>query len=472
MIMEAFSYNHHTRYCSNVEDISQSVMDTVCEEYFTERVAKKTYSLITKNVLLLDWCVIKNNLTTRLINHAEFADRVENIKYSLSAGVINWMHRIPSTSALTDIPIDNIRKRLHGLVELHPDLVDWNYISKNCHQRDISIWQHRLDWYAVSKFNSLSDNIIIKYANRLDWRAVCRYQNLTVNTVSQCEHLMKWNDYSWNISPNVEVLLVYKNKINWNILSQSPYCVTDVLLQFSSVINWWFVSKRMIVTPDEEILRIIQHLGYNSELTHALIENSECMETLVNAQNFLRRYSNFINPKILIRYMMSNTDSGLFNTNHGCDYYRKWYKIVKINSTKDDEADISSSRVYNKKYIKCTIEVNDKCFDTVVKLIESVKKIYDSTIPKRCCNGGELRKCFEFNRSYGVVSVENNPNSVWHTGICVICMDETKSVNVTFDQCQHAVACLNCVENMLKSSSPYANTCPYCRKKFNKITIT
>lgn len=436
------------------------------------------YKYLCENCTRMNWGLVESYLYV----HRHQEDTVRRIKYFLTLGMIMVVRNDCSPPHANQqqcrVATDSGErlKRVAAFTKRFNKVVDWSFVGKVANCDELNVWKHRLDWTEVCRYNSLSSVAIRKFHDILDWRALCRFQPLDLYIVVEYETHILWDEYSLNIAPNADVLDVFKDKIHWDLLSASPYCTVELLLRFNQHIDWWIVSVNNIACPNVEVLNVVRSLGRQRVLTRALIQLTESDNTdnVDACQQFLRSYSTYLDPFVLITYMMRNRSTPLLNTVTGIDYYRRWYYIIRgsgfvfptevpVDTVTPHAASVLPvpTTRSSQPRIRCTLAVDALRLSDTLRVMKSYKQMYNtnSFVKYTCCVTNDIRKC-------NALLASNVENFVWHTGTCVVCLDENVAINIVLLPCRHAVTCHECTENLIGCFA-----CPYCRNTIKEIIM-
>lgn len=111
-------------------------------------------------------------------------------------------------------------------------------------------------WKEVSQRESLSMEILEKYADRLDWEEISGNQNIiwTINGISKFANRLDWEEFSRSCPENLiseTTLQKYAGKWDWKQLSNRDvvYNNWNLLEKFADKVNWsevitnWNIEK-------------------------------------------------------------------------------------------------------------------------------------------------------------------------------------------------------------------------------------
>ncbi|MDE6093985.1 MAG: hypothetical protein K2F61_04300, partial [Muribaculaceae bacterium] len=100
-------------------------------------------------------------------------------------------------------------------------------------------------WKEVSQRESLSMEILEKYADRLDWEEISGNQNIiwTINGISKFANRLDWEEFSRSCPENLiseTTLQKYAGKWDWKQLSNRDvvYNNWNLLEKFADKVNW------------------------------------------------------------------------------------------------------------------------------------------------------------------------------------------------------------------------------------------
>lgn len=115
------------------------------------------------------------------------------IQCPISCTLRNIIHlRLTRLNYISWVKILNLKCCTIDFVEQFSGYVCWTQVSKliPLNDKDIVRLKYKLNFYTISSYQKLSEEIILMFADRLDWRRLCKKQTLTENIIVQCTNLI------------------------------------------------------------------------------------------------------------------------------------------------------------------------------------------------------------------------------------------------------------------------------------------
>lgn len=140
-------------------------------------------------------------------------------------------------------------------------------------------------WKEVSQRESLSMEMLEKYADRLDWEEISGNQNInwTINGIGKFANRLDWEEFSRSCPENLiseTTLQKYAGKWDWKQLSNRDvvYNNWSLLEKFADKVNWSeVITNWNIEKPIDFFARFQQYIPMakfqDSRLWDAIVEN-------------------------------------------------------------------------------------------------------------------------------------------------------------------------------------------------------
>lgn len=441
---------------SAADELTRSLIESMSASNVVS-IGKTSCDALSSYSAVLNWNTIRS-----CINDSSIYDETKRaIVFSITDGMMTWLNE--ARTVFVQDARRAICRRIHACMDAYHNIIDWGQVSRRCCAEDALALEHRIDWSALSRFNVMRPSSLWRLSEKLDWDLVCRYQYLPLCLVRANLHRMNWSQYSQSYCPNVEVLKRYHRQIDWNVLSSLNSCSHHVVNECADYVNWRKICIRVVrELADYMMITMIDKYNHRDDLTQVVIDMAE--GRLPNSpkaptvQWFFRRYERYMNPFMIMRHMRTNCTSYLLATVHGADYYNRWSEII---------VDIQHGRG---PMVITTNRYSNLC-DVVKSSVHAMESLRGRS-KQQCHNedGDVVKKCERLLNIKNVYRYYHhhldNVEFVWHSNVCVVCIDENKSVNVILFPCKHAVLCTTCITSMLPVLK-----CPYCREQIKDIVL-
>jgi hypothetical protein len=132
-----------------------------------------------------------------------------------------------------------IEKKLKYLDQLSEDewsnlLVEYQY---ELDEEFLDMFKHKIDWYMVCVYQTLSEEYIFNNKANLCWRPILLHQNLTFTLIDMFMNEIDWEIFSSGRILPEEIIEYYEDKLLWDYLVIKDPSET-FLLRYCDKINW------------------------------------------------------------------------------------------------------------------------------------------------------------------------------------------------------------------------------------------
>ena len=70
---------------------------------------------------------------------------------------------------------------------------DWEFYKKNkLFEEFIREFQDKVNWYYISKYQTLSENFIREFQDKVNWKVISHYQKLSENFIREFQDRVDW----------------------------------------------------------------------------------------------------------------------------------------------------------------------------------------------------------------------------------------------------------------------------------------
>jgi len=92
---------------------------------------------------------------------------------------------------------------------------------------DMFKYYEYLDWYDISRYQSLSEPFIIKYQNKIRWYWISYFQSLSEDFITKFQNYVDWDWISFKQTLSENFITKFQNYVNWDFILNKYYNLSD-----------------------------------------------------------------------------------------------------------------------------------------------------------------------------------------------------------------------------------------------------
>ena len=95
-------------------------------------------------------------------------------------------------------------------------LINWGYfIEQDLTEEFIEKFQHKLNWFYISKKKYLSEKFIEKFQHKLNWKKISQHQKLSEEFIEKFQDKVDWINISTSQKLSEKFIEKFKDKVVW-----------------------------------------------------------------------------------------------------------------------------------------------------------------------------------------------------------------------------------------------------------------
>ena len=100
-----------------------------------------------------------------------------------------------------------------------------------------------VDWYRISKFQKLSEELIEKLFDKVDWYYISKYQTLSESFIEKYCDKVNWCYISINQTLSEEFIDKYIDKVYWCFISKYQTLSEEFIEKHYDKVDWYNISR-------------------------------------------------------------------------------------------------------------------------------------------------------------------------------------------------------------------------------------
>ena len=123
----------------------------------------------------------------------------------------------------------------------------------NC---SIEEFQNKVNWFEISKYQTLSENFIREFKDKVEWDWISIYQKLSEDFIKEFQNKVDWIEISANQILSEDFIREFQDKVYWDHISGWQTLSEDFIRKFQDRLDWISISIFQILS--EEFIREFQ----------------------------------------------------------------------------------------------------------------------------------------------------------------------------------------------------------------------
>ena len=118
-------------------------------------------------------------------------------------------------------------------------VVDWYYISiyQKLSEELIDKYNNKVNWFCISEYQKLSEEFIDKYSNKVYWEYISNYQILSEEFIDKYSNKVNWFCISKYQKLSEEFIEKHYDKVDWDIISRYQKLSKEFRQKYCNKIN-------------------------------------------------------------------------------------------------------------------------------------------------------------------------------------------------------------------------------------------